>query len=101
MLHFIHECYTWRMPTARPRHMITESDRLAVAIELAAKLWPEELGERAQLVRHILEIGIQAVEAQANESEKARLDAIARAAGSLPSVWPNSWLEEARSDWPA
>lgn len=30
--------YTFAMPTNRPRHMVTESDRLATALDAAAEL---------------------------------------------------------------
>lgn len=89
------------MPTARPRHMVTETDRLAAAIDLAAESWPALAGERAQLLRKIIELGVNAVEASAAADRQQRLAAIAAIAGSAGAVWPSDWREELRGDWPA
>lgn len=80
--------------------MITESDSLARAIDDAARLWPELKDERAELLRRLIERGIEAVEAEQNEHLEARRKAIREAAGSLSGIWPANWREELRAGWP-
>jgi hypothetical protein len=81
--------------------MITESDRLAEALQIAAKLWPEANGDKGVLLRRILEIGVDAVERELAERDESRLGALSAAAGSLTGVWPVAWREELRDEWPA
>ena len=88
------------MPTLRNRHMITESDALAKAIDDAARLWPEIADERAELLRRLLDRGIQSVEAEFQEQMESRRKAITEVVGSLPGVWPKNWREEIRAGWP-
>ena len=89
------------MPTLRNRHMITESDALAKAIDNAARLWPELADERAELLRRLLDRGIESVEAEHNELLKTRRKVVMEVAGSLSGVWPENYLEELRAEWPA
>lgn len=80
--------------------MITESNRISAALDLADKLWPEAGGSRSELLRKILEIGISAVEDQLAHGRAERRDAIKSAAGSLSGTWPKNWREAARAEWP-
>ena len=89
------------MPTTRPRHMITESDRIAEALELAALKWPEHSEDRGALLRKILEIGLDSLSQSASQETSARLQQIAKAAGSMDGIWPKNWREELSQDWPA
>lgn len=81
--------------------MITESDQLAEALDRAAKLCPEIRDERAELLRYLIDRGIQAVTAEQDEAIEARKKAILQVAGSLSDVWPENYLEELRAEWPA
>jgi hypothetical protein len=81
--------------------MITESDALAKAIDNAARLWPELADERAELLRRLLDRGIESVEAEHNELLKTRRKVVMEVAGSLSGVWPENYLEELRAEWPA
>jgi hypothetical protein len=101
VLHLVAKCYTCAMPTTRPRHMITESDRLTRALEDAGVLWPEANGDRGVLLRRILEAGMKTVEEEKNEREGARRTAIDIVAGSMAGVWPADWRSELRDEWPA
>ena len=80
--------------------MITESDALAKAIDEAARLWPEVKNERAELLRRLIERGIESVEAERNEIIEARRNTVLALAGSLSGVWPENWREELRAGWP-
>ena len=89
------------MPTARPRHMITESDRLAEALNAAGEIWPEERDERAALLRRVIDAGIESVESAAALRRGQRLTAITAAAGALTGTWPRGCRDEMRDEWPA
>ena len=80
--------------------MITETDRLSAALTEAAKLWPELAGERALLLRKLLEVGIETVEAKALETRQSRIIAVEKLAGSMDGVWPRNWKQELEQDWP-
>ena len=81
--------------------MITESDRIAEALELAALKWPEHSGDKGALLRKILEIGLDSLTQSASQETSARLQQIAKAAGSMDGTWPKNWREELSQDWPA
>jgi|694.fasta_scaffold145613_5 hypothetical protein len=80
--------------------MITESDALAKAIDDAARLWPEVKDERAELLRRLIDRGIESVEAEFNEQIEARRKTVMEVAGSLSGIWPANWREEMRAGWP-
>ena len=80
--------------------MVTESDRLATALDAAAELWPEARGERSVLLRHVLDAGIDAVERQKDERDRNQKDLISQVAGSMTGVWPAGWREEMLDEWP-
>jgi hypothetical protein len=80
--------------------MVTESDRLAAALDAAAELWPEARGERGALLRRVLDAGIEAVEKQKNENDHSQQNLIGRLAGSMTGVWPAGWRDEVLDEWP-
>ena len=88
------------MPTARARHMITETDEIAAAIDAAAVRWPELAGERAELLRRLIAENGRALMLEAGDATARKRLAIQVAAGSMTGVWPEGWLEELRSEWP-
>lgn len=101
VLHQYRECYTAGMPTTRARHMITESDHLAAALDEAATLWPELAGQRTALLRRIIDEGIDALEGQRHEIQQSRREAVLSRAGSMSGVWPAGWREQLHGEWPA
>jgi hypothetical protein len=89
------------MPTARPRHVVTESDSVARAIDDAAQRWPEDSGNRAKLLLHLVEEGHRAVvEEHASEADKHR-QVVARTSGALTGLYGEGYLDALRKDWPA
>ncbi len=88
------------MPTARPRHMITESDRLSSALNAARTLWPDAAEDRGLLLRKILEVGIETVEKEHEKKVVSRLNELNLIAGSLTGIWPSNWRDELRDEWP-
>jgi len=89
------------MPTTRPRHLITETDPVAKALDDAAKRWPEDRDSRAKLLLHLVEEGHQALVQKAAQHREARLAAIRRTSGVLSGAYEPGYLEQLREDWPA
>lgn len=89
------------MPTTRPRHLITETDQVAEALDDAARRWPADRESRAKLLLHLVEAGHRAVIGEAGERRKARLAAIKRTSGALAGSYGEDYLERLHEDWPA
>jgi hypothetical protein len=89
------------MPTTRPRHLITETDKVAKALDDAARRWPEDRARRAKLLLHLVEEGHHALLDRSDERRKARLAAIARTSGALTGTYQAGYLDSLREDWPA
>lgn len=86
------------MPTVRPRHVVTETDELARALDAAAQRWPE-LSRPRLLARLALE-GHRAVEAASEARRQNRLSAIERFAGVVTGSFGDGYLDELRAEWP-
>ena len=86
------------MPTTRPRHVITETDEVARALDAAAKRWPEDRDRRAKLVLRLLGEGYRSL--TAGEVAAGRREVLRRTSGLLTGVYGPSYLEELRQDWP-
>ena len=87
------------MPTARPRHFVTETDDLAAALDEAARRWPG-LSRSQLLVRLALE-GHHAAEHRRDERRRRRLEAIRTYSGCLTGLYGPDYLKHLREDWPA
>ena len=86
------------MPTTRPRHLVTETDELAQALDAAAAEWPG-LSRPQLLVRLALQGHSEAKRAQ--EARRARrLEALKAHSGSLTGVYQPGDLHRLREDWP-
>jgi hypothetical protein len=80
--------------------MITESDRLAEALDSANALWPEMQGGRAALLRRIIDAGVGVIEREQANEDGNRRAVITGLAGSMAGVWPEGWRDELRDEWP-
>ena len=89
------------MPTARPRHMVTETAELADALDAAARRWPAEGGDRAKLIRRLLDEGYRAILSDQEEKAAARRKAVKRTAGALSGAFGEGHLDRLRDDWQA
>lgn len=89
------------MPTVRARHMVTETDEIASAINAAAEVWPELKAERAELLRRLIAEGAKSVSGQAATWREQRAEHIRAASGALTGTWPANWRDELRDEWPA
>jgi hypothetical protein len=82
------------MPTVRPRHLLTETDELANAIDAAAALYPGE--SRADVLRHLVRLGAETIA----EQQDRRRDTVRHRAGRFPGLYPAGHLDHLRDDWP-
>ena len=87
------------MPTTRRRHIITESDAVAEALDDAAVRWPEEAGNRPRLLLRLIAEGHHAVAAQRETDVSRRRQGLAETSGSLTGMFGAAYLEELRRDW--
>jgi hypothetical protein len=87
------------MPTARPRHFVTETDDLAAALDAAAQRWPDLT--RAQLIVRLALEGDRAAHEAHAARRLRRLAAIQRHSGSLTGAYGPGYLDKLREDWPA
>jgi glutathione S-transferase len=88
------------MPTTRPRHVITETDEIARALDEAARRWPEDSGNRSRLLARLVREGYQVVIRQRERETRARRDAVARTSGALTGAYGEGYLAALRQDWP-
>ncbi|HEY5856214.1 MAG TPA: hypothetical protein VIW24_19785 [Aldersonia sp.] len=87
------------MPTRRPRHFVTETDDLAVALDAAALRWPGL--SRAQLLVQLALEGHRAAQVAHDERHRRRLAAVRVHSGALTGVYPSDYLDRLREEWPA
>lgn len=99
--HRAYWCYTLGMPTTRPRHVITESDAVAQALDDAAARWPDDRANRSKLLLHLIEEGHQAVVAQREGAAQERRRAVERTSGALTGLYGEGYLDALREDWSA
>jgi len=89
------------VPTARPRHTITETDALARALDDAARRWPEHRDSRGKLLLRLVAEGHRAVQGTRDSEAGARRDGVARTSGALTGAYGDAYLERLREEWPA
>jgi hypothetical protein len=87
------------MPTTRQRYLITESDRLKVALDDAARRWPE-VKSRAQLLVRLAEEGHDVLLGRVSQSAAARRTVIERTSGAFTGDYGSGYLEGLRQEWP-
>ncbi|MGH3940228.1 MAG: hypothetical protein ACRDTG_16670 [Pseudonocardiaceae bacterium] len=89
------------MPTTRPRHVITETEQVARALDDAARRWPTDSHNRAKLLLRLVEEGHRVVVGQQERLVCDRRDAVARTSGAFTGSYGESYLTRLREDWPA
>lgn len=87
------------MPTTRPRHLVTETDDLAEALDDAAQRWPGL--SRSQLVVRLALEGHRAAVADRAQRRARRLEALGAHDGEFTGTYGDGYLDVLRSDWPA
>lgn len=88
------------VPTARPRHVITESDVVARALDDAAHRWPNDSANRAKLLLHLVNEGHKALIGEQKGNAAARRRAVAATSGALTGLYGENYLDALREDWP-
>ncbi len=81
--------------------MITETQRVAEALDAAARQWPTERANRTALLRRLVDEGHRAVVELQERQQAARRDAVARTSGAFTGTYGPNYLTELREDWPA
>jgi hypothetical protein len=89
------------MPTARPRHVVTETDDIAAALADAAQAWPDAHGNKNALIRRLVQAGHQSLRHSHQRTIDKRLEQLDHAAGSLTGMYDANYLQQLRQDWPA
>jgi hypothetical protein len=87
------------MPTARPRHTITETDEVAEALDAARKRWPDE-GRPTRLLLRLVREGYGAITNEAGRTTARRRNAVRETSGALTGSYGPDYLERLRGDWP-
>ena len=82
------------MPTVRPRHTLTETDAIANALDAAAIAWPELRGDRAALLRKLVEAGGATVRGGGARA------VIRDAAGAASGTYPRDARAGLLAEWP-
>jgi hypothetical protein len=92
-LHFV-------VPTTRPRHYVTETPELAVALDAAAQRWPGL--SRSQLLVRLALSAAEAERVAEKDRRDRRLAALERLSSEgIPGLeYPPDYLEKLREDWP-
>jgi hypothetical protein len=88
------------MPTARPRHTITETDEVARALDAAAQRWPQDAGARGRLLVRLVEEGHASIDGDRERRAADRRQAVRETAGILTGVYRPDELKALREDWP-
>jgi hypothetical protein len=87
------------MPTARPRHQVTETPAVARAIDRAAARWPGE--PRSKLLLRLVDVGGEALEQREERDVEVHRAAVTASSGAYPDAFGPDYLAELRKDWPA
>lgn len=86
------------MPTARPRHQVTESADVARGIDRAALRWPGET--RSKLLLRLVTIGSLALESDQQRDTEAHRIAVTASSGTYADAFGRDFLPDLRQDWP-
>lgn len=88
------------MPTNRQRYVLTETDELAAALDVAAERWPEDAQSRSQLLRRLVQMGEEALREDLERGRTRRRAAVARTQGQFRGVYGPGYVEQLRDEWP-
>ena len=87
------------VPTTRPRHLVTETDELAAALDEAAARWPGL--SRPQLIARLALEGHRAAGIDREQRRARRLCAVRRHSGALTGIYGPGYLHRLHAEWPA
>lgn len=84
------------MPTTRPRHQITETDEISMAVDRGLQEWPD--ASRADVIRHLIVWGAEYLNLSAAERVLAAELAL-KELESLEIHYPEGYLPDLRRGW--
>lgn len=87
------------MPTARPRHQVTETPAVARAIDRAALRWPGE--PRSKLLLRLVDVGYETLDQHERSDVEGHRAAVTASSGAYPDAFGPDYLAELRDDLPA
>jgi hypothetical protein len=64
-------CYTWDVPTTKPRYTFTDTGELEQLLDRAQRMWPD-VSDRKELLYRLARAGGEAVEVRARDAEALR-----------------------------
>lgn len=88
------------VPTTRPRHVVTETDDIARALDDAARRWPDEAHDRRRLLLRLVHEGHRAALDQHEAVASRQREAVQRTAGALTGAYEPGYLAHLREEWP-
>jgi hypothetical protein len=81
--------------TTRLRHLITETDQVAAAIDRVLTELPG--ASRADALRHLIITGAELQQALRDNHRRR----VRELAGGFPGLYPQGYLDDLRAEWPA
>ena len=81
------------MPADLARHIVTETPRIAAALDAAARVWPESSDDPSELLRRLIKAGHAAIALD-------RRELIRTSAGAASGMYPPNAAATLRDEWP-
>jgi hypothetical protein len=85
------------VPTTRPRHLVTETEALAAALDEAAERWPGL--SRPQLLVRLALHGSEAAATEPVDRGRQRLEAVRAHSGALTGIYGPDYVAQCGDDW--
>lgn len=83
----------------RRRHAVTETDRVAHALDVAGQRWPEDADRPSRLLARLIELAAETLDDEAGSAHRLRIDVLRRASGAYTGLYEPHYLQELREEW--
>ncbi len=84
------------VPTTRPRHQITETDDIALAVDLGCRTWPHD--SRSDVMRRLILMGAERI-SESPVERALEIEGALAALSNLADDYPPGYLVDLRGDW--